>query len=73
MAQGILFLNLKSHEDIQNPPVKQAFELGVLAFDFEVSTASEMITVPETNIACEHERLVDEISFWDGLFSGANC
>ena len=32
-----------------------------------------MSTLPETNIAAENPWLEDEISFWDGLFSGANC
>ena len=29
------------------------------------------ITLPETNITPENGWLEDEISFWDGLFSGA--
>ena len=32
-----------------------------------------LYTLPETNIAPENGWLEDEISFWDGLCSGANC
>ena len=33
-----------------------------------------IVTLPETNtFAPENGWLEDEISFWDGLFSGASC
>ena len=30
-------------------------------------------TFPENSIATEYQWLEDEISFWDGLFSGPSC
>ena len=43
-----------------------ALEEMILSFQF-----SFFGTFPETNISPENQWLEDEISFWDGLFSGA--
>ena len=58
-------------------PIKGGMTIPNIA-TFDHGTSLEVVlfahTLPETNIFAPADGwLEDEISFWDGLFSGANC
>ena len=56
----------ESRSGVENRAESLALEEKILSFHF-----SFFGTFPETNISPENQWLEDEISFWDGLFSGA--
>ena len=51
-------------------PVKKTAGLGRINF---LNTRCKWDTLPETNIASEMDGWKTIVSFWEGLFSGANC
>ena len=63
---------LVGHSVICFGPKLEIFPVHSVFWSGAEGSGLESATLLETNIALENQCLEDDISFWDGLFSGAN-